>query len=87
MRLPESLKVITDTLWCIKDQEHLEKSLEDILTPAEIVTIAERIEILRQLKAGISQREVAEKLGVSITTVTRGNRILKYENPTIDKYI
>lgn len=52
--------------------------LADLLTPAEIEAVGERWQIVQRLVAGQSQREVAEELGVSITTVSRGSRQLKY---------
>ena len=52
--------------------------LSDLLTPAEIEALSERWQIVQRLLAGQSQREVAAELGVSITTVSRGSRQLKY---------
>ncbi len=52
--------------------------LKNILTPAELEEIATRLQIVKLLKKGVSQREVAKKLNVSIGTVSRGARELKY---------
>ncbi|MDD2916419.1 MAG: YerC/YecD family TrpR-related protein [Candidatus Gracilibacteria bacterium] len=87
MKLPESLKLITDTLWRIETQESFSGILEDMLTPSEITDIADRITILQMLKAGKNQRDIAETLGVSVTTVSRGNRVLQYGKGGIDKYL
>lgn len=87
MKLPESLKLITDTLWQVKDKKDLEGVFEDLLTPSEIVSVAERINILKLLQEWKSQREVAKELWISITTVTRWNRVLKYESKSVVKYI
>ena len=48
-----------------------------ILTPAEIETIATRMEIVRMLKKNIPQQKIAQTLKVGIATVTRGSRELK----------
>ncbi len=56
----------------------LDGFLEDILSPQEIETIDERIKIMHALVAGKTQREIAEELELSITTVSRGSRILQY---------
>lgn len=45
--------------------------LEDLLTPQEIVELGERIEVLTQLKAGKTQRVIADEMGISVTTVSR----------------
>ncbi len=87
MKLPESLKVITDTLWRIKSKKDIEWVIEDLMTPSEIVEIADRIQILKMLSEGKSQRDIAQKLGTSVTTVSRGNRVLQYERKSIHKYI
>jgi hypothetical protein len=39
MLLSESLKLIASTLWQIQDKEDLEKVLEDMLTPSELVEV------------------------------------------------
>ncbi len=51
--------------------------LSALLTPKEIEEIANRLEIIRLLEKGKSQRDVAQQLGVGIATVTRGARVLK----------
>lgn len=52
--------------------------LGDLLTPAEVEVLAERWAIARMLHAGHSQRDTAAQLSVSVTTVSRGSRQLKY---------
>ena len=87
MKYPESLKLITDTLWRIKTSEELSGVLADLLTPAEITKIADRVRLLKMLQEGKTQRTIAEELAISVTTVSRGNRILQYEDNTISKYL
>ena len=87
MKYPESLKLITDTLWRINTIEDRSGVLTDILTPAEITEIADRIRLLKMLQEGKTQRAIAEELAISVTTVSRGNRILQYEDNTISKYL
>lgn len=52
--------------------------LEDLLTPGEVEALGERWQIVKRLRAGATQREVAAELGVSVTTVSRGARQLRY---------
>lgn len=59
-------------------QDDLDGFLEDMMTPQEIEALDERIKIMHALAAGKTQREIAEELELSITTVSRGSRILQY---------
>jgi len=54
----------------------LHEFLNDILTAGEYQEIARRWQIIKMLEAGHSQREIAEKLGVGVATVTRGAKEL-----------
>ena len=86
MYFPESLQLIADTLWRVPEEDAT-AVLEDLFTPSEIVELGERIAILQQLKQGKTQRDVAEDLGISVTTVSRGARVLKYGKGAIRQYI
>jgi TrpR family transcriptional regulator, trp operon repressor len=59
------------------DPAMLDAFLDDLLTPAEKEEIGQRLQIVKQLHSGKTQREVAGDLGVSIATVTRGAGVLK----------
>ena len=54
-----------------------EQIIGALLTPMEIESIFQRLAILDALSRGVSQREIAESLGVGIATVTRGSRTLR----------
>ena len=62
----------------IKDKSTALNFLKNILTPKELDEISLRLQIVKMLKKGIPQRKVAEQLGVSIGTVSRGSRELQY---------
>lgn len=51
--------------------------LRGILTPQEIEMLNQRLEIVKRLKKGEPQRQIADELGVGIATVSRGARELK----------
>ncbi len=59
-------------------KDNLDGFLEDTMTPQEIEALDERIKVMHALVAGKTQREIAEELELSITTVSRGSRILQY---------
>lgn len=55
-------------------EDQLTQFLEGLLTPKELSEMSTRLQIIKQLKRGLPQREVAGNLGVGIATVTRGAR-------------
>ena len=67
------------------EKGQIETLLKTLLTPQELEKITERINILELLMQNKTQRQIAKQLGISITTVTRGNKILE-ENQEIKSY-
>ena len=59
------------------NQHEYEQLLKVFLTPTEIDAIFQRLQIMDMICKGIAQREISEKLGVGIATVTRGSRMLQ----------
>ncbi|WP_339673314.1 Trp family transcriptional regulator [Dasania marina] len=59
------------------DSLRMEQILRSLLTPSELSEISKRLQIFKLLEQGMPQRQIAEKLGVGIATVTRGSRALK----------
>lgn len=76
----ELAKKMTDLLWQIKDKDYLFNFLEDLLTEKELKDITERVQIFRLLNQWKTQRDIAEELGISVTTVNRGAKVLKNKN-------
>lgn len=60
-----------------RSNKEMKDLLTDVLTISEREEFATRIEIFKMLLAGKPQREIAEKLGVGIATVSRGSNALK----------
>lgn len=63
-------------------QEKLSNLLKGLLTPSEIMELAQRIRIVQLLKKGVGQHKIAEKLGIGVATVTRGSKELQEGNFT-----
>ena len=76
-------KELIKTIRRLKDDKQADAFLQNILTPTEYEEIARRLQIFKHLIKGTSQREVAKKLNVSIATISRGARELKYGVPGI----
>ena len=62
--------------WAGGDPVLLGELLKDLLTPQEFEEIATRWQLVQLLDAGMPQREISKKLGVSISKITRGSREL-----------
>ncbi len=60
-----------------KDEADIEFFLTGILTLQELEEIPRRLQIIKMLKKGVPQREIAAALGVGISTVTRGSIEIK----------
>ncbi|MCL2468807.1 MAG: YerC/YecD family TrpR-related protein [Alphaproteobacteria bacterium] len=74
------MKSLYNALACIKTEKELNLFLKDLCTPGEINALNERWEIAQMLyKGAMSYRDIAQKTGASITTVTRVARFLKDE--------
>ena len=58
----------------------MENLLNGILTPKEKEELVQRLNIIKMLKAGLPQHEIAEKLGVGVATVTRGSKEIQKGN-------
>ncbi|MFA6917894.1 MAG: YerC/YecD family TrpR-related protein [Candidatus Gracilibacteria bacterium] len=69
---------LAEVLVSLKSKAVAKAFLQNILTPGELEEISKRLQIVKMLKNGVSQRKVAQKLNVSIGTVSRGSRELKY---------
>ncbi|MFH1218297.1 MAG: YerC/YecD family TrpR-related protein [Candidatus Peregrinibacteria bacterium] len=83
----KSLKELIEVFSAVKEPKLMESFLRNILTPAELDEIAKRLQIFKMLHKGVPQRMVAKKLGVSIGTISRGSRELKYGEKGIAKVL
>lgn len=69
-------KKLFESFLYLENVKEIENYCRDLMTEAEIRELAGRLEVAKNLDAGNSQRNVSEKTGVSIATVTRVNKAL-----------
>ena len=62
-------------------------TLSNLLTPQELEEMALRLQIFKGLLKNKSQRQLAKDLNVSLATISRGNRELKYGRAGIKKVL
>lgn len=73
----DQLNDLIELFLSIKNREEMKDFLLGILTPKELEEIPTRLSIVKMLKSGTPQHEIASELGVGIATVTRGSAELK----------
>ncbi len=59
----------------------------EIFTEAERKDFALRWQLMKMLKKGVPQREIASRLGISLCKITRGAKILRDKNSVVNKII
>ena len=64
-------KFLAKSFLKLKTEQEVDNYLRDLLTIKEIEEFANRLEMARLLKQGMSYKAIAKKLKVSTTTVTR----------------
>lgn len=67
----EKEKFLTKAFLKLKTEQEVANFLRDLLTIKEMEEFANRLEMARLLKQGMSYKVIAEKIKVSTTTVTR----------------
>jgi TrpR family trp operon transcriptional repressor len=58
-----------------------------ILTRNEIGDLSSRWSLVNLLSCGVSQREIAKRLGISLCKITRGSRELKKKNSALKRFV
>jgi len=70
-------KELADVLAGVTETHDMQRLMQELLTPKELEDIGRRWQILKDLYAGISQREIAERHKMSLCKVTRGSKVLQ----------
>jgi TrpR family trp operon transcriptional repressor len=87
----QALDQIAGIMARIEDRKLIREFLICILTKYEIKEIAGRWELVKLLYDGMSQRRIAEELGMSLCKITRGSKELKKQDSAfktiLDTYV
>lgn len=76
----EGAKLLIDAIIATDNEEDCKKLLGDMMTTREILTMAQRLEVVKLLREGKSYVEIGEKTGASTATISRVNRYYVYGN-------
>ena len=71
------------TLADLEQPAAIERFLLEVMTPGEVHDLGLRWELVELLVEGVSQRQIASRLGISLCKITRGAKILKKKNGVV----
>ena len=69
---------LLDAILELKTREELQRFFDDLCTIQEINSMAQRFEVARHLKQGLTYAQIAEITHASTATISRVNRSLVY---------
>lgn len=69
-----------EALMTLENVAECRRFLSDLCTPAELEAMVDRWRAVELLKSGKTYREIAEKTGMSVTTVGRVARCIEFGN-------
>ena len=73
-----------EAILLLKDEEDCYRFFEDVCTVNELLSLSQRYEVARMLRAQKTYLDIAEKTGASTATISRVNRSLNYGNDGYD---
>jgi TrpR family trp operon transcriptional repressor len=79
----EALNELAAVFASVRAPDAMARLFGDMLTHAELHDLILRWRLLKMLDAGVSQRQIAETLGISLCKITRGSRVLKQPDALI----
>jgi TrpR family trp operon transcriptional repressor len=84
--MPRTHEII-DVFTKVTDTKMMRRFFNEIFTPAEIQDIALRWRLMKMLHEGNTQRDIAQRLGISLCKITRGSKVLKARNSISKKIL
>ncbi len=83
----KAIEELSTAISKVDDKELIERFLKCLLTESEINGVASRWALVRQIDKGVTQRTIANDLGISLCKITRGSKELKKENSAFKQII
>ena len=80
----EAVNHLFDAILSLENKEECYRFFEDVCTVNELLSLSQRYEVARMLRAQKTYLDIAEKTGASTATISRVNRSLKYANDGYD---
>lgn len=87
-KVKEGWHLLYELMRHTKGQAQFSQLMELLLTPDEYQDLAMRMQIVKALLDGkLTQRQIAQDVGVSIAKITRGSNGLKRISPALKNYL
>ena len=80
----EAVNHLFDAILSLENKEECYRFFEDDCTVNELLSLSQRYEVARMLRAQKTYLDIAEKTGASTATISRVNRSLNYGNDGYD---
>lgn len=74
----ESIDFLMTAVASLATPQEARKFFEDLCTPAELESMADRWQVVPLLRKGMPYRAIHDQTGVSVTTITRVARCLSF---------
>jgi TrpR family trp operon transcriptional repressor len=84
---PKFVKDLVHNLVQIQNDKNMQKFLDVLLTDSEVEDLSNRLQIFKGLLSGKTQREIAEELDISTSTVIRGANELRNKKDKVKRMI
>ena len=76
-------KLLYDAVMTLKTQEECQHLFEDLCTPKEIKSIAQRFAVAKMLSEGRIYNDIVKETGASTATISRVNRTMSKGSRTV----
>lgn len=83
----DSISEICSLLAKINDEKLIYDFFGCLFTQAELKDFSNRWQLVKELNAGTTQREIARKYGMSLCNITRGSKEMKKEGSAFLKVL
>lgn len=80
----EAVNHLFDAILSLENKEECYRFFEDVCTVNELLSLSQRYEVARMLRAQKTYLDIAEETGASTATISRVNRSLNYGNDGYD---
>ncbi len=76
-------KLLYSAVMTLKSEEECQHLFEDLCTPKEIKSIAQRFAVAKMLSEGSIYNDIVDETGASTATISRVNRTMSHGSKTV----